>query len=354
MKDIWRLTVSCFVAVIIMVAAGTATEPFISVDHVDGLNACGQIDPGAVVKFHIRITSDEFVHMAINNGYKLCGNEVNWTTLSGEMNPIYPWDLDPLVSFPPFFDYGMFIVVFGDGQGCDTIGFAGVAGQLGTGLPAGFDDIAYTITAGPFSGTPGAQVVLDSSFFPPAGTWLWDITPNVGWGGPYTYRFGECPGPQLYTFLEQDPIILKDLADRVLRVYVAGEDVAGIDLSSVVVQGKIPPYTVARIEGDLLVTDVFMFRFLSTWRPISSDVQGAYSISYNVNGETKTLFGDMNLQIYPADLNFDGVEDVNDITFLVDYMFRGGNAPMLEEALDVNRDGYVDARDLRELVQFIY
>ena len=58
--------------------------------------------------------------------------------------------------------------------------------------------------------------------------------------------------------------------------------------------------------------------------------------------------------IYPADLNFDGVEDVNDITFLVDYMFRGGNAPMLEEALDVNRDGSVDVLDLRDLVQMIY
>ncbi len=161
--------------------------------------------------------------------------------------------------------------------------------------------------------------------------------------------------PEVITYLEQDPIILKDLADRVLRVYIECEDNANVNLSTVVVQGKIPPYTAARVEGDLLVTDVFIFRFLAAWRPISADVQSSYTVGYSMNDGTPVeLSGEMNLNVYPGDLNFDGFEDVQDISFMVDYMFLKGAEPMLDEALDVNRDGYVDVRDLRTLVELVY
>ncbi|MEW6413294.1 MAG: hypothetical protein AB1483_12630 [Candidatus Zixiibacteriota bacterium] len=341
-------------AVMVLASFSLVSAQSVVVDHVDGLNAGGGIDDGAVLTFYMRLTGDATPHYVISNGFRVYGDGLEWGGMTGTLNPAYKWDLS--FGFPCFFDLGMFINYFADGVGADTIGFGGAAGMYGTGLPAGFDDIGYWFTIGPVHGPQGAVLTVDSSFYRPAGRWVWDIVEaNVAWGGPYTYMLGEEPVcPEVITYLEQDPIILKDLADRVLRVYVECEDNAGVDLSSVVVQGKIPPYTAARIEGDLLVTDVFIFRFLSAWRPISADVQGTYSVGYSVNGEFKTLYGDMNLQVYAGDLNFDGIEDVNDITFLVDYMFKGGKAPMLEEALDVNRDGYNDIRDLRAIVEIVY
>ncbi|MEW6413295.1 MAG: dockerin type I domain-containing protein [Candidatus Zixiibacteriota bacterium] len=343
------------VSMVFALALSLSAAPSITVDHIDGLDASGGIYPGAILTFHMRITGDANAHYVISNGFSISGENVSWTAMTGALNPVYPWDLS--FGFPCFFDLGMFVNTFSTGSGADTIGFGGAAGMYGTGLPAGFDDVAYTITIGPLQGTEYTFLELDSAFYRPAGRWVWDLVEeNVEWGGPYVYTYCEGCGspPEPETYLEQDPIILKDLADRVLRVYVANENVGDIDLTSVVVQGKIPPYTTARIEGDLLVTDVFIFRFLSTWRPIAADVQGTYSISYNVNGETKTLFGDVNIQVYPGDLNFDGAEDQQDISYMVDYIWNDGNLPVLEEALDVNRDGYVDVRDLRELVQIVY
>ncbi len=341
-------------AVMVLASFSLVAAQSITIDHVDGLNASGGIDDGAVLTFHMRLTGDANAHFVISNGFEVAGDGLNWGGMTAALNPAYKWDLS--FGFPCFFDLGMFINYFADGVGADTIGFGGAAGMYGTGLPAGFDDVAYTFTIGPITGDQGSILTVDSAFYPPAGRWVWDIVQgNVAWDGPYSYMFGEEPVcPEIITYLEQDPIILKELADRTLRVYVECEDNANVDLSTVVVQGKIPPYTAARIEGDLLVTDVFIFRFLSAWRPISADVQGTYSVGYTVGGVAKTLYGDVNIQVYPGDLNFDGVEDVQDITFMVDYMFLKGQEPMLEEALDVNRDGYNDIRDLRAIVEIVY
>ncbi len=310
-------------ALLTVATINVSATPRIEVDHVEGLDASGGIYPGATLTFHMRITGDAYAYPVISNGFSIKGDGISWTAVTGELNPAYNWDLS--FGFPCFFDLGMYITAFSTGSGTDTIGFGGAADIFGTGLPAGFDDIAYTITIGPFEGYDSGTIVLDSScYYPSTGCWVWGWT-AVEWGGPYEYGYCEgCGGSDPETYLEQDPIILKDLADRVLRVYVANENVGDIDLNSVVVQGKIPPYTAARIEGDLLVTDVFMFRFLSAWRPISADVQGTYSISYDIGGVTKTLYGDVNIQVYPGDLNFDGVEDQQDILFMVDYIWNGG------------------------------
>ncbi|MEW6413302.1 MAG: putative Ig domain-containing protein [Candidatus Zixiibacteriota bacterium] len=694
-----RLTAVLLSVGLILFSFGTVLGQSITIDHVDGLNASGEIEQGATLTVYMRLTGDANAHYVISNGFRVYGNDLNWGSLSGKLNPAYKWDLS--FGFPCFFDLGMYINVFSTGSVADTIGFGGAAGMFGTGLPAGFDDIGYWINLGPVTGG-GDFLYIDSSFYPPAGRWVWDIVgENVAWGGPYAFPMAiECepavftstpitegevgteyvydvnatgnpapefsltvfpegmaidpmtgvitftptaagdyavtvvasnacsaptqefvihvpeppvapvitstpipngvvnsvytydvnatgnpvptyaltvfpdgmvivaetgaitwtptatgdydvtvvasngvvpdavqsfvitvtpelvsptivttpvtdgqvgeayyydvdatgypeptftlttaPGgmtidgftgeinwtptaagdfsvtvraangvspaatqsfviavvpafaapvitstpvlegaegdpyyydvnatgypaatftltvfpdgmtineatgeinwtptvlgdydvtvvaangiepdavqsfvisvaegcPVVITYLEQDPIILKDLADRVLRVYVECEDNAHVDLNTVVVQGKIPPYTAARIEGDLLVTDVFIFRFLAAWRPIAADIQSQYTVAYNMlDGTFVELSGEMNLQVYPGDLNFDGIEDVNDITFLVDYMFRGGDEPMLPEALDVNRDGYNDIRDLRAIVEIVY
>jgi hypothetical protein len=73
-----------------------------------------------------------------------------------------------------------------------------------------------------------------------------------------------------------------------------------------------------------------------------------------LDGTPVELTGEMNLQVYPGDLNFDGIEDGQDIVFMVDYMFHRGSEPMLAEALDVNRDGEVGMRDLVDLIKIVY
>ncbi|MEW6413303.1 MAG: dockerin type I domain-containing protein [Candidatus Zixiibacteriota bacterium] len=160
----------------------------------------------------------------------------------------------------------------------------------------------------------------------------------------------------LQTYLEDDPIRLVDLEDRILKVYVRGGDldVRDIDLSTVLVQGKIPPYTAARIEGNQLVTDVFIFRFLAAWRPICEDIQGTYSISFDLkNEEHITLYGELHLDYVQGDVNLDGLVNGDDIAFFEDYLYNSGPGSMLEEALNVNCDRYLNLDDLELLKQLV-
>ncbi|MEW6411120.1 MAG: FlgD immunoglobulin-like domain containing protein [Candidatus Zixiibacteriota bacterium] len=187
------VTVSCAV---------TFGQPLITIDRVSGLNDTGEgygentFSDGATLRFFVRIANENSAHFTISNGYCMDSPNLTWDALTGQLNPTYKWDLS--FGFPCFFDLGMFVNVIYNGNVSpggtihgsisDTIGFGGSAGIYGTGLPALFNDSAYWFTLGPIHGDQGDQLVIDSSWYPPAGRWVWDVLgAAVPWGGPYTY-----------------------------------------------------------------------------------------------------------------------------------------------------------------------
>ncbi|UCD64845.1 MAG: putative Ig domain-containing protein [Candidatus Zixiibacteriota bacterium] len=185
-----------------------AAQGGITVDHVEGLNGLGQVEDGATLTFHMRLSNtDEGAApiMALTNGYVIQSDGATWTGMSGELNPAYNWDLN--FGFPCFFDLGMYVNVYDP-----VIGFGGAAGQFGTGLPAEFDDIGYTITVGPISQNSATELVLDSSFYGTAGYWIWGISGGIGvdcdWYGPYTYLFPvPCVEPTITTESLPDGVV---------------------------------------------------------------------------------------------------------------------------------------------------
>ncbi len=76
------------------------------------------------------------------------------------------------------------------GAGADTAWF-GYSVMVGTGLPDGFDEVAWTVTVGPVSGSyAGKHLCIDSSYFPPSGLWLWAPTGQSEvptWDGPHCF-----------------------------------------------------------------------------------------------------------------------------------------------------------------------
>ena len=74
------------------------------------------------------------------------------------------------------------------------IGFAGLTG-VGTGLPVGFDDVAYTVTVANVSGTYGS-LIMDSTYWEPGNVWVWcnESDVDVAWGGPYEFEY-DAPFP---------------------------------------------------------------------------------------------------------------------------------------------------------------
>jgi len=181
---------------ITMLTGGMAGGQSLSLDHVDGLNAGGGLQMGGPVTFYIRVTGDNFAHGGVTNGFVVTSlTGATWTGLVGDTTGTLG---------KAQFDGGFFISHFSaDGMGADTVGFGGFR-LFQAGLPAGFDDVAYTIEIGPIDPAyNGGQICLDSAFYPPSGVWKWagpDVYP--AWDGPHCWIIGEavvnpeiiCPG----------------------------------------------------------------------------------------------------------------------------------------------------------------
>ncbi|UCD64847.1 MAG: dockerin type I repeat-containing protein [Candidatus Zixiibacteriota bacterium] len=335
----------CLAAGTLILCAGVVFgQGGVTLDHVEGT-----IEEGGTVVFHMRLNNDgDPVHRMLN-GYRITSNGLTWGAIEGTMNPAYPWDL--VSGYPCFFDLGMSVAVFPP----DLIGFSGEVGLWGTGLPPGFDDIGYTITVGPISLNNGSCLTLDSSFYPIAGYWLWQIeggiAVNCDWDGPH--NIGYC---SLITWLSQDPIYLKELEDRLVYVYFRPPDVNDVDLCSVRIQDKIKTYSqeCAWIEGDLIVTDVLAFRLIAPWRPISGTFNTTYTVSWDTySGHHYVLYGDLNVELYPGDVNLDGEVNAGDLIFMSDYLFSDGLPSQLEEVMDIDQNGRVDALDMAALSRLV-
>ncbi|UCG61438.1 MAG: dockerin type I repeat-containing protein [Candidatus Zixiibacteriota bacterium] len=153
--------------------------------------------------------------------------------------------------------------------------------------------------------------------------------------------------------------------DGILNVSIFSEYNDKVDLASVRVFGKIPSYSndgEAWIEGDSIVTDCFLMRFLGSggFRPLPpDDFTGEYFVTYSCAGETKTLVGDYAMNISQGDVNFDGSVNLEDVVLMIDWLFNGGAKTRLynesmDECMDIDGSGRIDLLDVRALIEMIY
>jgi hypothetical protein len=157
------------------------------------------------------------------------------------------------------------------------------------------------------------------------------------------------------------PTVLKE-TDRILKVFIHNEVTTDVILSSIRVQGKIPPYTDARIEGDTVVTDAFIMRFLgsSGFRPIPPEgIESTYTVEYDkTTGEHVVLTGDYVLAVYQGDVDLDGRFDILDVQYTIDYFFRDGDPCQMDqyridEFMDLDANGQVDLRDVSAMIDML-
>ncbi len=334
---------------------------FINLDEVVGLDAELNIpDEGPVdLTFPIRFINVDANRTAISNGYKFYATGCTFGAVTGAWNANYPWDWPMAIAlgiFPPYFDQGLFLNEFEDG-----VGFAGLTGASGSGLPADFNGIAYNLSVAGVDGEPNDVLTLDSSWWAPANYWLWSgVAENVYWGGPYDLIIAGGPPPPPYTTCWPQPTILKELEnDKILNVAIHNEVIEDVVFSSILVQGKIPPYTAGApyVDGDSIVTDCFIMRFLgsSGFRPIPPEgVQDQYTVEYDkVGGEHVVLTGDYVLSVYNGDVTLDGLVDINDVEFMAGFLWKNGPACEINEFMDIDANGRVDIRDLSKLIEIV-
>jgi hypothetical protein len=168
---------SFFLALALVVASfGFASAGQVSLDNTTNEWTAGKISPGVPVVFSIRVTNDNAAAAGgITNGFSICAD--------GPFTPPVGTIVEP--NFSTFFDLVQAINTFSiDGSGCDTIGFGG-SKLTGSGLPVGYDDVMYEIATGGVDS--GFTLCLDSSFYPPTGSWLWAPGGAPSWDGPHCF-----------------------------------------------------------------------------------------------------------------------------------------------------------------------
>lgn len=171
----------------LLLLTGSVLAESITLDHVDGLTAGGNIPTdGNTVTFHFRWQSPDTSHRGAYNGFRVYSpTGAEWTTTLIDTTGVMGGYMD-------IWNLGATSIT---GSGADTVSVGGFT-IFASGIPAGFDDIVHTIEIGPVSSDyDGGQICIDSSFMAPAGVWGWsdvDVTPS--WDGPHCYSIG-ATGP---------------------------------------------------------------------------------------------------------------------------------------------------------------
>lgn len=165
-------------------------EAAMILDNVTGQYGTTGIKTGVPVTFTMRAINNAGVNVkGTTNAYRVYSPDgAQWDTLTA----------DTFGAYAGLFDGGFFINEINvDGSGTDTIGLGGVA-IYDPGMPDGYNDLAYSITIGPVDSIYDGQIIcVDSSWYPPAGPWLW--TDSIGnriypdWSGPHCFTVHYVP-----------------------------------------------------------------------------------------------------------------------------------------------------------------
>ena len=182
----YKILISIMIVIDVLLSmTGIGFSQSVSIDSVNGLlnNESNVICSECEITFYIRVKNNTTVDMVrMSNGFRIYSpDSAKWTDL--QVDTIYS-------GWSSFFDIQLDIYnSYTSNNICDTIGFYFLA-LRNSGLPAGFDDLAYSIHLDNFDNdNHGKTICIDSSYFSSGGEWIW-ASPKIipSWLGPYCYE----------------------------------------------------------------------------------------------------------------------------------------------------------------------
>ncbi|HWR83500.1 MAG TPA: hypothetical protein VN285_09365 [Candidatus Deferrimicrobium sp.] len=318
----------------------------ITLDGVDGLFTGDTVLAGCPVRFTFRLTNTDGASIrGFSNGFRV------WTHQSGVFTDNFgPVTFDTLpLNWRSMIDAGLWKYSFGlDGIGADTIGFGGFSLSKG-GIPNRFDEQVWYIEA--HSDRDGDTLCIDSSYFRPAGVWLWStaagtITP--AWYGPYCFHAWLCPcGPPSFASCPS-ALTLPTCATAYYTFRASGPP--GMD---------VRPYRFRLLSGPGALISINDTTVLWKYVPSASDTNAAYVL-------TTEVYDGFNCTQCIIDLEFssshcsargnlvatDAYLNASDLTYLVAHLFRSGPPASCSENADVDGNTELNVTDLTYLVDY--
>lgn len=175
----------------------------LTLDTVIGLNSSGQLIADAPLEFVMRWT--------YTTGSPILGFTNGFQVYSPDGATWQPISLDTFsLGWPTMFDGGFFEYYFSaTGSGTDTAAYGAFA-IFGPGVTPPFDTPVWWIETQVSSVDIGKHLCVDSSFFPPAGIWIWASQPSSFppyWDGPHCFEIGE---PEPIWWKEPEGVYMPD------------------------------------------------------------------------------------------------------------------------------------------------
>ena len=108
--------------------------------------------------------------------------------------------------------------------------------------------------------------------------------------------------------------------------------------------------------GDSLLALVQFDSVAMEWTVIGTDIDSANSIIHGLTSKSGRFRAALMVEYLRGDANGDGVINVTDVVYLINYLFLipPGPAPIPLEAGDVNCDGFVNVTDVVYLINYLF
>jgi hypothetical protein len=152
-------------------------------------------------------------------------------------------------------------------------------------------------------------------------------------------------------------IYFGDLAD--------GHTVNDIDPTDVLVNGSITPESWQLLPshpdfiGEVMEITVVIAEFVQGYLPLWDTTTQEYLVIGTFDdGYPKTAFtvvGDVTLIGHTTgDITNDGIVNMADLVYLINYLFRGGVPPRVPQTADIDHNGLINVADVTSLVDFLF
>jgi hypothetical protein len=181
-------TLAASLSLVVFCASGVAALGSITLDKVVGQSGPDSIHAGTPITFELRLNNNTGDTLwGFTHGFQVYSpGSAQWNSVGGEVTANV---------VPTLMDTSVVYLFSNDGMGVDTIGFLCFR-IFKSGIPPGFDDVAMKVTIGPISESYlGEEVCIDSSFYGAGGFWLWSTSggsDTASWDGPHCFTVSEA------------------------------------------------------------------------------------------------------------------------------------------------------------------